>query len=327
MNPCRALLPAATLLVLLHPQVLEARQASPVAELVGAVVEAGTDAPVAGAVVRVPASSRYTLTGEDGRFTLSDVPRGTREVVVHRIGYRERTFRLEVQPGRLHLLEIEPAPILLEGVEGVVGEDPARRILDSAARLRATGPPGVRGEPVFWSAWDREAIEEAGIDEPRTFLTRGPPRIVIRPCVGLGLPADRLCVSPPFGGMRMLPSGPGVPSPVMGLRAGSGRRVPLFLDDHPLGALEELDTFTMELIHRVEVYGDRGEQGIRMYTEGYLRLVAEGVVQPGIGGGPPELFDDLVRARREAWGPGWGVEALPPGAVPWPPGVIPPPPD
>jgi len=284
---------------------LAAQQAAPVTDLVGAVVDARDGSPVAGAVVRVPAVNRYTLSGEDGRFTLRNVPRGEQAILVHRIGYRERTFRLTVQPGLLHLLEVEPEPILLEGVEVVVGEDPAHRILDSAARIRASGRPGVWGEVVFWSAWDREEIEAAGIDEPRLFLTRGPPRIVIRPCVGLGLPADRLCVSPPFGGMRLLPAWgpPGGSAPVTGLAAGRGRGVPVFLDGQPM-ALEDLDSFTMELVHRVETYGDRGEQGIRLYTEGYLRLVAEGVVQPGVGGGAPELYDDLVqeRARRHLSG-------------------------
>jgi len=290
------LLPSLLSVLLLLPPLfaLAAQQADPFTDLVGAVVDARDGRPVAGAVVRVPSANRYTLSGEDGRFTLRNVPRGVQEVVVHRIGYEERTFRLPVEPGLLHLLELEPAPILLEGVEGVVGEDPAHRILDSAARIRASGRPGVWGEPVFWSAWDREDIEEAGIDEPRTFLTRGPPRLVIRPCVGLGLPADRLCVSPPFGGMRLLPSW-GAP-PVTGLAAGRGRGVPVFLDDRPM-ALEDLDSFTMELVHRVETYGDRGEQGIRLYTEGYLRLVAEGLVQPGVGSGTPELFDDLVQER------------------------------
>jgi hypothetical protein len=273
---------------------LAAQQAAPVTDLVGAVVDARDGSPVAGAVVRVPAVNRYTLSGEDGRFTLRNVSRGEQAVLVHRIGYRERTFRLVVQPGLLHLLEVEPEPILLEGVEVVVGEDPAHRILDSAARIRASGRPGVWGEVVFWSAWDREDIDAAGFDEPRAFLTRGPPRIVIRPCVGLGLPADRLCVSPPFGGMRLLPAW-GSP-PVTGLGAGRGRGVPVFLDDRPM-ALEDLDSFTMDLVHRVETYGDRGEQGIRLYTEGYLRLVAEGLVQPGVGGGAPELFDDLVQER------------------------------
>jgi hypothetical protein len=315
-----SLLSGALALLLALPPALAAQQATgPVTDLAGAVVDARDGSPVAGAVVRVPVANRYTLSGEDGRFTLRSIPGGMQEVSVHRIGYQERTFRLPVEPGLLHLLEVEPAPILLEGVEGVAVHDLAHRILDSAARVRASGPPGVQGEPIFWSAWDREEIEAAGIDEPRLFLTRGPPRLIIRPCVGLGLPADRLCVSPPFAGMRLLPSGPGVPSPVTGLSAGRGRGVPVFLDGHPM-ALEDLDTFTMELVHRVETYGDRGEQGIRLYTQGYLRLVAEGLVQPGVGvgEGAPELFDDLVREQQLR------DPLMPPSQRP-PPFAVPPP--
>ncbi len=298
---------AVLLVVLLLPAPAVGQQTSEPVDVIGAVIDARTGDRISGAVVRFPGAERYTLTREDGFFTLRNVRPGEHEVIVHRLGYQEQTFLIQVAAGHRHLFELEPAPVVIDGVEVTVGPNPAHRILDRAAQTRAWP---LRGSPVFWSSWDREAIEKAGFDEPMDFLTKGPPRIVIRPCVGLGLPADRLCVSPPFGGMRMLPAGGG--PPVTGLAAGRGRMLPVFLDDRPLGALEELDSLTMDLIHRVEVYGDRGEQGIRLYTEGYLRLVAEGLVQPGVGGAPTELYEELVRERARQGLPPPGMPGGPP---------------
>jgi len=299
-------------MLVVAPAPLTARQTPQTTDVTGTIVDARTRDPIAGAVVRFPRANRYTLTGDDGTFILRDVSPGVHEVFIHRIGYREQGYRFTVEPGRHYELELEPAPILLDGVEVVVGEDPAHEILDRAARSRAMGSPG--GNPIFWSTWNRDAIEEAGFDDPMGFLTKGPPRIVIRPCVGLGLPADRLCVSPPFGGMR--PLWAGGEGRVWGGRGGAGRMVTVFLDDRPMGPLEHLESFPMDLVHRVETYGDRGEQAIRLYTEGYLRLVAEGVIDPTAPWGPPEMFDDLVRERARLGLPAPGMPVL---LRPWPP--------
>jgi hypothetical protein len=307
--PLRLLFLLLLLLVpLLSPAPAVGQQTPPPVDVIGAVIDARTGERISSAVVRFPGADRYTLTRDDGFFTLRNVRPGEHEVIVHRLGYQEQTFLIQVAAGHRHLFELEPAPIVLDGVEVTVGPNPAHRILDRAARLRALP---VVGTPVFWSSWDREAIEKAGFDEPMAFLTQGPPRIIIRPCVGLGLPADRLCVSPPFGGMRMLAEEDSIMRAGR-LARGAGRMLPVYLDDRYLGPLEELDSFPMDLIHRVEAYGYRGESGLRFYTEGYLRLVAEGLVQPGVGGAPTELYEDLVRERARLGLPPPGMPGGPP---------------
>ena len=78
----------------------------------------------------------------------------------------------------------------------LVGAHLAR--LDAAARLRAliaSGDPRRNQQPVVWNSWGRDRIIASGIDDPLRFLTRGPPRLAIRKCAGLELPADQLAVA------------------------------------------------------------------------------------------------------------------------------------
>lgn len=278
---------------------------SPVADLRGVVVDATDGSPVGGAVVRVPSAERYTLSDEAGRFTLRNLPRGSRELRVQRLGYAAWSGEISVHPGREIRVELTRTPLMVEGIEVAAGEEPGNRILDGTARSRVLRMATARQPPVFWSRWDRDAIEAAGLDEVMDFLTLGPPRMVIRPCVGLGLPPDRLCVSPPFGGMRLA----GYALPAGAARRGPGTTLfaPVFLDDRPLENLEALAGRQMDPIHRVEIYGDRGERGIRLYTEGYLRLLAEGIIDPERGIMPPEIFDGLVLDQDRVEG-----EPLPP---------------
>lgn len=44
--------------------------------------------------------------------------------------------------------------------------------------------------------------------------------------------------------------------------------------------MDELGTYTLHDIHRIETYGDRGERQIRLYTSGYLRMVELGAARP-----------------------------------------------
>lgn len=279
---------------------------SPVTDLEGIVTDAEDGSPVVGAVVRLPSAERYTLTDRMGRFVLRNVSRGEREVLVQRLGYEPWADTVSVQPDRTLRIALARVPVALEGIEVVLGEDPAHRILDGTARSRAIRMATARQPPVFWSRWDRDAIEAADVGDVMEFLTEGPPRMVIRGCVGLGLPPERLCVSPPFGGMRL--AGYALPAGASGRGPGTTLFAPVFLDDRPLPSLEELAVRRIDPIHRVEIYGDRGERGIRLYTEGYLRLLAEGLVDPVAGIMPPEIFDGLVldRDRDRGSGPGPG---------------------
>jgi hypothetical protein len=287
-------------------------------ELHGRVVDAESGRPLVDAVVRLPAVRKYTLTDEAGEFVLTDVPRGVQTLVVVQLGYGEQAVRVDVQAGAFHVVEVAPQPIPLDPLLAA-DQRQVHSLLNSAAQSRALTMSGraFQGPPVFWRSWDGDAIAASGIAEPLRFLSRGPPRVGILTCASLGLPADRLCVSVPYAGTD--PHGYGN-NPVRfttrldrrlggGIYRGPSRPPPpptsriaaVYLDDRPLGALENLEQYDMADIERVETYGYKGERGIRLYTAGHMRLIALGVVEPDTRVPPSEIYE--FRRRRARFEP------------------------
>jgi hypothetical protein len=90
--------------------------------LAGQVVDATTGEPVADAVVRLPALSRYALTNGSGVFVLSDVPSGRHRVDVAQLGYAHSSARLRLDGKAAVRLRLTPQPRrLARGVERARG--------------------------------------------------------------------------------------------------------------------------------------------------------------------------------------------------------------
>jgi hypothetical protein len=282
-------------------------------EFRGRVVDGQLGGPIANAVVRVPAAGRYTLTDSAGEFRIGGIAVGRQRVVVVQLGYDEGTFDVDVQADGFHTLELVPRPLRLDAVVAA-DERQVWRTLDGAAYARALGTAGTRGPPVFWRSWGPEHIAAAAIDEPLRFLSRGPPKVGIRPCAWLELHEDRLCVSVPFGGSdpygygnnrRYMPRLTARLTRPLGVQPSSARPAPqtnrtvaVYVDDRLIGGLESVAAFSMSDMVRVETYGAAGESGIRFYTEGYLRLVALGLIQPDTRVPFAETYEGRRRAGR-----------------------------
>jgi hypothetical protein len=97
-------------MLVLAPAPLAARQTPQTTDVTGAIIDARTGEPIAGAVVRFPRANRYTLTSDDGTFILRNVPLGVHEVFIHRIGYQEHGYRFTVTPGRHTCSSSSPPP-------------------------------------------------------------------------------------------------------------------------------------------------------------------------------------------------------------------------
>ena len=69
--------------------------------LQGRVVEVTTATPIGSASVVLRGTRRGTATGDDGRFLLGDVPAGTAQVIIGRLGYRTDTVSVTVRAGTL----------------------------------------------------------------------------------------------------------------------------------------------------------------------------------------------------------------------------------
>ena len=103
---CGALVPmlaAAALLLVGAPQALEAQQAA----VGGTVTDAQSGQPIAGAQVAVRGTGIGTLTNNDGRYVLTNVPAGRVEIRVEYIGYSPRQSTITVAAGETATLDFQ----------------------------------------------------------------------------------------------------------------------------------------------------------------------------------------------------------------------------
>jgi TonB-linked SusC/RagA family outer membrane protein len=87
-------------------------------QIAGAVTSE-TGQPLAGASISIPGTAIGTLTGANGRFTVSGVPAGQQSVRVTLIGYTEETQAVQVVAGQVATTNFQLASQALE-LEGVV---------------------------------------------------------------------------------------------------------------------------------------------------------------------------------------------------------------
>ncbi len=100
-------------------------------------MESGT--PIEGAQVYLPEQNIGFLTRADGGFRIPDIPSGSHEVEIQRIGYTQARFWVDFHdpfpPLQLQLL---PDPVILEGFE-VVADRFERRRRSAATSIRVFG--------------------------------------------------------------------------------------------------------------------------------------------------------------------------------------------
>jgi len=140
------------LALLALPTLLSAQQPG---RILGRVVDQQTDLGVAGAQVFLPGLNRGTVTGAEGRFSLTDIPSGTHEVGVAMLGYADAVSPIEVRAGAATTLAImiEPQVIELEGltVEGR-REGGSQVALQSQRRESAVVADAIGAEQISRSA-------------------------------------------------------------------------------------------------------------------------------------------------------------------------------
>lgn len=108
----------------------------------GTVIEATTRRPLAGAQVYIPSSPYATATGEDGKFTLGNVPAGERMLGVRRIGFATSQQPVTVVAGQTVTVGVELAAQAISlseiVVTGTAGATEMRKIGNSVASVDAS---------------------------------------------------------------------------------------------------------------------------------------------------------------------------------------------
>ncbi|MCY3547747.1 MAG: carboxypeptidase-like regulatory domain-containing protein [Gemmatimonadetes bacterium] len=123
------------------------------ARIVGVIVDAATETPVAGAHASVEASDWGSLTTDNGRFLLCGIAAGIHVVTVERLGYVTLESPIEASAsGEPVALPMRPDPVLLEGLE-IVSDRFERRRRAVATSVRAFDQEAIASSG-FWSAAD-----------------------------------------------------------------------------------------------------------------------------------------------------------------------------
>ncbi len=156
--PFWAALPGALALSAGFPVAAVAQDGQPVCEddqarIVGVIVDASTEMPLAGAHVSVEASDWGSLTTDNGRFLLCEIGAGNHVVTVERLGYVTLESWIEADAsGDPVALHMQPDPILLEGLE-VISDRFERRRRAAATTVRAFDQEDLASSG-YWSAAD-----------------------------------------------------------------------------------------------------------------------------------------------------------------------------
>ncbi|HSL68785.1 MAG TPA: carboxypeptidase-like regulatory domain-containing protein [Longimicrobiales bacterium] len=93
----------------------------------GVVIDASSSSPVVGALVEFPSLRRQSITDIKGRFTIPQVRTGRRKMVVTQLGYRTMMREVQVADGEFLMVNLEPDPVLLDGLNIQVDRLSTRR--------------------------------------------------------------------------------------------------------------------------------------------------------------------------------------------------------
>jgi iron complex outermembrane receptor protein len=150
------------------------------ATLAGRVVDAASQAPVAGVEVRVAGAPRVALTDADGRFELGDVPAGEATVSFVRIGYEPaKRVVVAAAPGGAAGEDTSPAVDLLVALQPLeFREDP---IVVTATRVQR------RESPVPHAALTREDLDQRYATEDMPVLLSSLPSSIYYSDSGNGI--------------------------------------------------------------------------------------------------------------------------------------------
>lgn len=207
--------------------------------LEGRVLDAVNERPVIAAVVKVPDLKRYTFTDVDGRFSFSDFPAGTREIVVEQLGYHTTEGPVTVSQGNGLFIRLEPDPIAIEGL----------RVRPRSERLLTNRRRSI---PYRVETLGAETFARAVNPDPTVVLKyhSGAP---IVPC-----PGDTSLI---FGCV---------------LRKGQPGGISVYLDEGPLaGGMEVLSTFPLEDIHSMDLILLPAGGMLRVYTQWFIERLDE----------------------------------------------------
>ena len=120
---------------------LPAAASAQTGRVTGTVLNASNNSPIGVAQIRIGDTGLGGVTGDNGRFVVLEVPAGTHEVFVERIGFRTESQTAQVSVGQAAVLEFRLSETALEldeiVVTGTPGASSRRELGNSVGSVRA----------------------------------------------------------------------------------------------------------------------------------------------------------------------------------------------
>lgn len=224
-------------------------------DVAGLVADAGTGAPISGAVISLDGTRLQALTNEDGRFVLRGIPRGEHRWIIARLGYVTWEQALAVEHLDQLRIGLMPRPVALEAITVTVDRLEARRKLAPVGVYTATREV-LRTSP---------ATDAADLAESRMHW------------MPAGCPAGGGGAGSP-GGQGGVPDESSLVDPAsrQGMRIGlcirsRGRIVQprIYLDERPV-PYALLLAYAADEIYEIDYFGGGATAEIRLYTRHFL---------------------------------------------------------
>lgn len=240
-------------LSLVSPAALDAQQDTTRISVRGVVGDASAGTPLKGAVASVPELRIRTLTDDQGRFVLKDVPGGNYLWRFQMLGYADWEEEMEVRDGEFLRVGLLPRPIVLENITVTVDRLERRR--RTVGHSVVVVSPDEISRAAAGSAYDLVRSRS-----PVPFR-ECPPQRIASPLAPLGNQSGRM------GGARD-PWADLFSSECVYTR-GRTIRPALFIDEELTPSpLEMLSAYTADEIHTVEYYSNGTH--IRVYTRYFV---------------------------------------------------------
>ncbi|HEX2205083.1 MAG TPA: TonB-dependent receptor [Longimicrobium sp.] len=225
----------------------------------GTVVDARTSRPLAEASVAVPGGGRGTVTGADGRFTLTQVPTGTRTVRASRPGYATAEQSVAVTAGGTAnvTLRLSPQDVRLDEIVAIGYGQQERRNVTGAVSSVTTAV--LERSPV--SSID-QLLQGTAAGVQVTTASAAPGggiSIRIRGSGSISGSSEPLYVIDGFP----------IENDAEAASPGSGGRVTATVASNPLAALNPQDIESVEVLKDASataIYGARGANGVIIIT-------------------------------------------------------------
>lgn len=170
--------PLAALILAAGPAALA--QQPPAVSITGRITEAALGVPLVGATVSVEGTALSTLTDEEGRFRLANVPPGPQVIRVIRIGYAPLRHHLIVSTEGTPTLDLALAKSALQLPGLVVTADPASRAGGELGTASVIGREAIRNQTAASLAGVLELVpgvllQPPGLDGVQQFGLRAVP--------------------------------------------------------------------------------------------------------------------------------------------------------